>query len=307
MTFAPRISVIIPHLNQPQQLGEVLASLDAQSGDVPAFEIIIVDNGSQQMPQAVVEGRAHTTLLRETTPGPGPARNLGAAHARGEILAFIDADCLAETGWLARIAAHFDAHPAHGILGGDVYIARKDNAQATELEAYESIYAYRMREYIAKQGFTGTGNLAVRASIMKEVGPFGGIGIAEDRDWGQRATAAGHATHYVAGMIVYHPARADFAELRLKWNRHIAHDFELHGAANGLGGKLRWLMRAGAVAVSPGPEVWRIARSQRVEGLGERWMAFKVLLRIRLYRARVMLGLAMGRSGAALSGAWNRD
>lgn len=307
MPALPRISVIIPHLNQPQFLDRCLTSLEAQSGEVPAFEIIVVDNGSQQMPDDVVARRANVTLLREETPGPGPARNLGAKHARGDLLAFIDADCLAGTGWLARINAYFAANPAHSILGGDVFIARMDAHKATYLEAYESIYAYRMREYIAKQGFTGTGNLAVRAQVMDEVGPFGGIGIAEDRDWGQRATKLGHATYYVDQMIVYHPARQNFRELQIKWDRHIAHDYELHGAANGMGGKLRWLARAGAVAVSPGPEIWRILRSKRVTGLSERLKALWILIRIRLYRARIMLGLAMGRSGAAMSGAWNRD
>ncbi|TGU67767.1 glycosyl transferase family 2, partial [Mesorhizobium sp. M1C.F.Ca.ET.144.01.1.1] len=83
-----------------------------------------------------------------------------------------------------------------GIIGGDVRIARQDAHRPTLLEAYESVFAYRMREYIAKQGYTGTGNLAVRKQILAAVGPFGGIEIAEDRDWGQRALRKCFRTHY---------------------------------------------------------------------------------------------------------------
>lgn len=308
MTPVPRsidLTVIIPHFNQPDFLARCLSSLAAQEGDVPSHEIIVVDNGSREMPEAVVAAHEGVQLLREETPGPGPARNRGVVEAQGAILAFIDADCLAGPGWLARIAGHFAAHPDHGILGGDVYIAREDPARATALEAYESVYAYRMKEYIARQGFTGTGNLAVRAEVMAAVGPFGGKEIAEDRDWGQRATALGHATRYVEGMIVYHPARKTFAELRAKWDRHTAHDFEKMQARGG-GFRLRWLARTGAVAASPLPEILRIIRSERVSGLRERLLAFLTLVRIRIYRAWIMARLFFARNAHALSGAWNR-
>jgi len=306
MPPANQISVIIPHFNQPAFLTRCLASLGAQTGDVPPHEVIVVDNGSREVPHDVVAAFPGVRLIQETTPGPGPARNAGVAEATGGILAFIDADCLADPGWLARIAGHFVANPDHGILGGDVYIAREDPDRATLLEAYESVYAYRMREYIAKQGFTGTGNLGVRADVMAAVGPFGGKEIAEDRDWGQRGTAQGHATHYVADMIVYHPARRTMAELQAKWDRHTAHDFERMAAQGGLW-RLRWLIRTGAVAVSPVPEILRIARSGRISGLRERGLAFWGLLRIRAYRARIMARLVFARNAHALSGAWNRD
>lgn len=305
MPRSPRLSVIIPHLNQPTFLQRCLRSLAEQTGDVPPHEIFVVDNGSRALPLDIVDAFENVMLLEEPEPGPGPARNRGVAQASGEILAFIDSDCLAHPGWLARIASVFDSDPEKGILGGDVFIARKSDDQATPLEAYESVYAYRMKEYIAKQGFTGTGNLAVRKSIMDKVGRFGGIGIAEDRDWGQRATAMGHATSYVADMVVYHPARETFDELKVKWNRHIAHDFTRMREKSGWW--WRWVGRAVAVALSPGPEVLRILRSPRINGIRERALAFLVLIRIRLYRAWTMLSLVMGRSAEAMSGSWNRD
>jgi glycosyltransferase involved in cell wall biosynthesis len=144
------------------------------------------------MPDAVVSKHPQVRLLKETEPGPGPARNKGVAEAKGEILAFTDADCVIDAGWLARIADHFAQNPDIHAIGGDVYILRAQPDNATPLEAYEGVYAFRTRMYIEKMGFTATNNLSVRAHTMARVGKFGGKEIAEDRDWGHRARDMGY-------------------------------------------------------------------------------------------------------------------
>ena len=101
----PRISVIIPHLNQPEFLARCLTSLKA--GRREADEIFVVDNGSHVLPVAVLAAHPDATLLQEPTPGPSPARNLSLAAASGDILAFIDADCLADAGWLEPLRRRY--------------------------------------------------------------------------------------------------------------------------------------------------------------------------------------------------------
>lgn len=301
MPATNRISVVIPHLNQPAMLGRCLASLKA--GHRTPDEIIVVDNGSGQLPQEICAAYPEVQLLQEPTPGPGPARNRGVAQATGDILAFIDADCLADPGWLAAAEAAME-DPAAEILGGDVRIAYTDPAHLTQLEAYESIYAYRMDRYIAREGFTGTGNLVVRRAVLEAVGPFAGLSVAEDRDWGQRATKAGHKIRYIAGMKVYHPARARFSELRQKWDRHMAHDFVR--AREKSAGRLRWAAKMLAMGVSPLAELPRILMSDRIQGLRARALAFIGLARIRFYRAGMMAWLLAGGDPEQLSGRWNR-
>lgn len=297
----PDISVVIPHLNQPEHLRRCLASLRDQT-DAPPHEIIVVDNGSPAPPEALC-AEFGARLLHQPAPGPGLARNAGVEAARAPVLAFIDADCRADPGWLAAIAARFAA-PETEVLGGDVRIARADPVRPTLLEAYESVYAYRMEEYIRRQGFTGTGNLAIRRAVFDAVGPFGGIGIAEDRDWGQRARAMGHVTRYAPEMRVHHPARPTFADLALKWDRQTAHDFAR--MAPGVPGRLKWLARTAIVAGSPAAEIVRILRSDRVEGPRARFLAFAGLVRVRLHRARRMLMLGLGSDPATMSDSWNR-
>ena len=80
------ISVIIPHLNQADALEACLRSLDAQTLSRDLFEIIVVDNGSTVPPIDVIADHSGVRLEHEALPGPGPARNTGAACARGDIL-----------------------------------------------------------------------------------------------------------------------------------------------------------------------------------------------------------------------------
>lgn len=300
----PEISIIIPHLNQPGHLRRCLASLAAQTFDMERVEILVIDNGSKQLPTEICTEFSGVRLDREKTPGPGPARNKGVGLSGGGILAFVDADCIADPEWLAAIAAALNEDASSGIIGGDVRIAVVDPKRLTMLEAYESIYAYRQQNYIERQGFSGTGNLAMRRSAYETVGAFAGIDVAEDREWGQRATAAGYRIGYVPGMIVFHPARETFADLCVKWDRHVDHDFEEQ--VHGIAGRLRWVAKALALLISPGFELIRIYRSDRVRTARERRLAAFVLLRIRIYRALRMAAKLGKANRSAGSGSWNR-
>jgi glycosyltransferase involved in cell wall biosynthesis len=295
-----RLSVVIPHLNQPAYLARCLASLAA--GTSAPDEVIVVDNGSRDLPAAVCAAHG-ARLLTEAEPGPGPTRNRGVAAATGDVLAFIDADCLADPGWLAEARAAM-ADPAATILGGDVRIALADPARMTMIEAYESVYAYRMDRYIAREGFTGTGNLVVRRAVLADVGPFAGIGVAEDRDWGRRATAKGYRIRFVPGMRAYHPARQRLAESFRKWDRQCAHDYA--DARARPGGRLRFALKTLAMPLSPLAELPRIIGSNRLAGPRARLLAFVALLRIRLYRAGVMARLLVSGGEDRMAGAWNR-
>jgi glycosyltransferase involved in cell wall biosynthesis len=265
----------------------------------------VADNGSTTSPEGIVARHPGVRLIVETEKGPGPARNAGIRASGGEILAFIDADMEASPGWLAAIAARFD-DPATQVLGGDVQILQADPARPTALEAYESEFSFRMEHYIRAQGFTGTGNLAMRRAVWDAVGPFAGMGVAEDRDWGHRATAQGIRIDWVPGMLAFHPARTTFAELARKWDRHTAHDFEMR--VTGLASRVRWIGRTLAMALSPLAHAPRVFASSRIRGgVGAKLRAFAVLLRIRLYRAKLMASLAFAGSADKVVSRWRNQ
>src|SRR5579883_212199 len=297
----PLISVIIPHLNQANSLAGCLDSLKCQTLERAAFEIIVVDNGSTSLPQAVLEQHPETLLLLESRPGPGMARNRGVDAARGDILAFIDADCRAHPDWLDSALRMLNAAPARTILGGDVQIWRENRTAFSALEAYESVFAYRFKLYIEQHGFSGTGNLVLRKSDFDFIGPFRGIDVAEDIQWGQRARAAGYTFRYTPEMVVFHPARQTLRDLFVKWDRHIQH--AVNAGTKTVLWRARWTLRALAIAVSPLIDWTKVITSDRIQGAPARTKAILVLVAVRAYRAYRMISLLLSSKGVV----WNRN
>jgi glycosyltransferase involved in cell wall biosynthesis len=301
LTKKPLITVIIPHLNQPIGLGACLSSLEAQTLDRATFEVIVVDNGSTALPKPIIEHYPRTLLLQELKPGPGLARNRGIQAANADIFAFIDADCRAHPDWLRNALRVLEASNGRVILGGDVQIWRETKGDFSALEAYESVFAYRFKLYIEQHGFSGTGNLVVRRADFERVGPFAGIDIAEDIDWGRRARAAGYTFRYVPEMIVFHPARRSLRELFAKWDRHIQHAVNTR-EENALW-YAQWYLRALAILVSPFIDWTTVVASDRVKGVPARVKAIFILVSVRAYRAYRMIALSLMKKGVV----WNRD
>ena len=297
----PLISIIIPHLNQPDALEACLGSLQSQTLEGSAFEIIVVDNGSASVPRAVTERYPGTLLLHELKSGPGPARNRGVQAATGDILAFTDSDCRAHPDWLRCALDTLARVSPRTILGGDVQIWHEPDTAITAIEAYESVFAYRFKLYIEQHGFCGTGNLILRKSDFEDIGPFRGIEVAEDIEWGGRALKAGYIFRYVPEMVVYHPARASFRELCVKWDRHVQH--AVNAGATDPSWRARWILRALAVLLSPAIDWIKVVTSPRVHGLLPAVKAMAVLAAIRSYRAYKMISLLLSRNQVQ----WNRE
>ncbi|RQH14764.1 glycosyltransferase [Bradyrhizobium sp. RP6] len=295
-----RISVVVPHLNQPGALKTCLASLDAQSIPRDWFEVVVVDNGSVTLPTDVVAQYPGVRLLCEARPGPGPARNTGVAAGSGEVLAFIDADCRAHPDWLSSVWRSLHSLPLGTVLGGDVRIWRDAKPHLDAIAAYESVFAYRFKLYIERDGYCGTGNMAMFRRDFHSVGPFAGIDVAEDMEWGQRAQRAGLRFRYIPEMIVFHPARSSLRELYVKWDRQLLH---YRNMADGKPAwRVRWIAQAILVLASPAPGIITILASDRLSGIGARTKAIAVMCAVRMHRAITMLSLLRNRRAVA----WNR-
>jgi glycosyltransferase involved in cell wall biosynthesis len=204
----PQISVIIPSFARPDALRRCLAALARQTCARERFEVIVVDDGSPAPLDAAVAGFRESfelTLLRQENAGPGPARNRGAASARGSLLAFTDDDCLPEPGWLEAMARQHAATPAD-LLGGRLVNHDPGNRYA---EASQFILdgAYRFHaDYPDSGRFFASNNMAVPARDFAALGGFdGAFSIAsEDRDLCDRWEFSGRVLRFVDDAVVRH-------------------------------------------------------------------------------------------------------
>lgn len=301
---ADRIAVIIPHLNTPVLLARCLDSVLRQQIDFGRVSVVVVDNGSKEPLDEMAAAYPSVRFLREPTPGPGPARNLGASTVDARTLAFIDADCWAGDGWLQAAVDAVEARPGNAVIGGDVRIGVQDHSKITGLEAYESVFAFRQQQYIKKKGFSGTGNLAISREVFEQVGPFGGIEIAEDLDWGQRARNKGFPARYEPKMVIYHPSRGSLDELKDKWRRHLSHAYVAHVRS----GKpsVRWYLLAAAVLLSSPIHALKILAAPRLGGVPGKLRGVATLFAIRTWRASEMLSVRTLEKGSG-SATWNRS
>jgi glycosyltransferase involved in cell wall biosynthesis len=118
--------VIITH-NEAPRLRLVLESFAAQKADAPPFEVVVVDDGSSDGTAQVLAEAASSLPLRvvrhDVPQGRSAARNAGAKAAEHDTLIFLDGDCLAAPGFVAR---HVEAHGTHGaVMGrGETYHVR---------------------------------------------------------------------------------------------------------------------------------------------------------------------------------------
>ncbi|MEO8529868.1 MAG: glycosyltransferase [Deltaproteobacteria bacterium] len=299
----PILSIIIPHFNQPDELSICLSAL-LEADIAEDLDVIVVDNGSRVFPSDIAALYPDVRFFLETAPGPGPARNLGVSQAESSNIAFIDSDCRPDQNWAKTILSTLSEQP--GVLGGEVKIGLKDPKSPTIWEAYESEYGFRMDKYVAREGFSGAGNLAMPKHIFEHVGPFAGLGIAEDRDFGLRAKALGHATRYVPDMIVYHPARQSWAEVARKWDRQTGHQYAEH-LTKPLG-RAKWALRTLAMLVSPLIELPKIAVSNRIPGgVRGRLLCGAALIRVRLYRTGLMAQVLLTNDPDRLAKQWRKS
>lgn len=275
----PRVSVVIPHYNDLAGLTRCLASLDAQTMPHDEFEVIVADNASplpRDAIEATITGRAKLVFVAEK--GAGPARNGGVAVATGEILAFIDADCVAMPGWLeAGVAGLND----YDFIGGHVAVSVGDPARMTGAEAFESVFAFDFRSYILDKGFTGSGNMFVWRRVFDQVGGFRPA-VSEDTEWSHRATGMGFRLGYVPEAEIAHPARKDWGELSGKWRRVVRERYLL--TSEQPLGRLRWLALTWALPLSAVAHTPKVLRAANLPDVAARMRALATLYRLRMYR-----------------------
>ena len=165
----PFVSVIIPALNEEQNIRECLVSLLKMDYPPERREILVVDNGSTDGTAKIVQ-EYPVTLLQEERRGASYARNRGIEACKGEILAFTDTDCVVTNRWLRELVQGFEDEEIGGVEGETLaYLP------VTPVEHYmegTSDFNYQVRISKPFDPFVVTANVAFRREVFHRIGLF---------------------------------------------------------------------------------------------------------------------------------------
>lgn len=195
MNHPPFFSVVIPTYNRCEMLRAALDSVARQT--FTDYEVIVVDSLSGDDTEAMIAARNEPIrYIREKNGGPGPARNIGIAAAKGTHVAFLDSDDLWFPWTLATYHTVIEKENQPAFLTGKPRIFA-DEAELTKVEPAEPTHN-TFADYLASGDawrWFGVSSFVVRTDALREAGGFDSRGLnAEDADLALRlGTAPGFA------------------------------------------------------------------------------------------------------------------
>lgn len=224
-----KYSVIIPVYNRPDEVDELLESLTRQT--VKDFEVVVVEDGSTVPCKEVVEKYTDQLTLQYLTKkngGPGPARNYGVEHSKGEYVLILDSDCVLPEGYLAAIEKELAENPCDAFGGPD--------AAHESFTSVQKAISYSMTSFFTTGGIRGgkkkgamdkfyprSFNMGIRKDVYLQLGGFSKMRFGEDIDFSYRIVEAGYRPQLFPDAWVWHKRRTDFHKFfRQVYNSGIA-------------------------------------------------------------------------------------
>jgi glycosyltransferase involved in cell wall biosynthesis len=213
---SPKYSVIVPVYNRPEEIRELLESLTRQS--YPGFEVIVVEDGSTIRCDGVVDSfreKLDLQYISKLNSGPGPSRNLGFSHAKGEFFVVFDSDCIIPGQYFDAVnkAFHREAFDAWG--GPD-----RGHENFTSLQ---QAMGYTMSSVLTTGGIRGgkkhlgrfqprSFNMGISRKVFETTGGFKFDRHAEDIELSIRMRKSGFRVILVPEAYVYHKRRTSLGQ-----------------------------------------------------------------------------------------------
>lgn len=251
----PKYSLIIPVFNRPQEIAELIGSLEKQT--FLDFEVIIVEDGSSETCESMVETSSTKYELRYfqiQNCGPGGARNFGASKSEGSWFIFLDSDTLIPEDYLLEIEDFLEKTEIDAFGGAD-----RDREDFLPIQ---KAISYSMTSFLTTGGIRGSNNslekfkprsfnMGIKREVFERLEGFGSMRYGEDIDFSLRIENADLNTAFIPNAYVYHKRRTTFTS----FYKQIEHS----GAARVLLSKLHrgsfklvhlfpWLFTVGLIA-----------------------------------------------------------
>lgn len=208
------ISIIVPAYNRAQEIDEFLNSFTKQTAQ--DFEIVVVDDGSEDNLQEVVEKYKDKLYLRyyyQENQGPGAARNRGMQEANGDYFVFIDSDCTVPENYIENLLNHIKNENFDAFGGPD---SCRDDFPAL-LKAIN----YSMTSFIGTGGTRGTTgksvgkyyprsfNMGIKREVYEKIGGMNELRHGQDMDFSSRIYKAGFKVKFFSDVVVFHKRRTN--------------------------------------------------------------------------------------------------
>ena len=214
--FSPKYSIIIPVLNRPEEIRELLESLSHQ--EINSFELIVIEDGSTLKCNNIVEeyqSKLDIKYYFKANSGPGDSRNYGMNKASGEYFIFFDSDCLIPENYFSSLDIELGNRPLDAFGGPDSASASFSNTQKA--------INYAMTSFFTTGGIRGgkkqldkfqprSFNMGFTREVYDRIGGFVDIHPGEDPDLSYRIMDAGFRVGLVSEAYVYHKRRIDFCQ-----------------------------------------------------------------------------------------------
>lgn len=200
----PFVSIVVIVLNMESTIHQCLSSLTSLSYPKERYEIVVVDGGSTDQTLAICRGFGLRCVV-EKKRGRGLARNVGIKSSKGEIVAFIDADCTAPRDWLSVHVGSYSNSTIGAVTGAVENPYLSLSTKPAILMHYENFAEFDeslKKRYIYH---APTCNTSFRRSVLESVGFFDEcLDVYEDFVLSKRITSAGYRILFEPNAKVVH-------------------------------------------------------------------------------------------------------
>jgi glycosyltransferase involved in cell wall biosynthesis len=209
-----KFSVIIPVYNRPDEVEELLESLTKQKSS--DFEIVIVEDGSAEKCDKIVEGylaKLDISYHFKENGGPAMARNFGMEKAKYDYFIFFDSDCIIPPSYF-EIASKVLTDKYSDAYGGP-------DAAHESFTTIQKAISYSMTSFFTTGGIRGGNekmeqfkprsfNMGYSREVYEKTGGFTNMRFGEDVDMSLKILDNGFKTQLIREAFVYHKRRTDF-------------------------------------------------------------------------------------------------
>jgi len=217
-------SFIIPVYNRPNEIKELLDSLQLQAYD-KTFEVVIIEDGSTISSEEVIGEYLDVLTIsyyKKPNSGPGDSRNYGMVRAKGNYFIVLDSDCILPPQYLVEVDK--------SLLNDFVHCYGGPDAAHESFSMVQKAINYAMTSFFTTGGIRGSKqtvgkfqprsfNMGISKETFENVGGYGNIHPGEDPDLTIRIWNKGYRTKLILEAFVYHKRRIDWNKFYIQVNK----------------------------------------------------------------------------------------